>query len=178
MTECHNVWRSFEFSLLDARRFSENALIYLRSFFQLIWRKRSKTMWDFFFIHIFLSYNSDSDKRSEIYYKSFERKKSVIIRDSNIMQELSESSALSQRAVYADVRFNDVSSDSIIDSSESDLRLQVHHEQQEDSNRFHSADQYALSSVWSDHSLQRSSANENTTVVFSRLLEICLELIE
>ena len=91
-------------------------------------------MWDFFPVHVYLGYDPDSGKRAGIYYKPFWRKEPVIIRNPDAMQELSESPALSQRAVYADVRSKDASSDSAIDSPESDLRLQVHHEQRGDSN--------------------------------------------
>ena len=45
------------------------------------------------------------DKQSGIYYKPFLRREPVIIRSPDAMQELSEAPELSQRAVYADVRY-------------------------------------------------------------------------
>lgn len=51
-----------------------------------------------------MEFDPDYSKRSGIYYKPFGRKEPVVIRNPDAMQELSESHALSQRAVYADVR--------------------------------------------------------------------------
>lgn len=48
-------------------------------------------------------WKAHKDKRSGIYYKPFGRKEPVIIRSPEAIQELSEASDLSQRAVYADV---------------------------------------------------------------------------
>lgn len=47
-----------------------------------------------------------SKQRSGIYYNPFKRAEPVIIRSPDAMQELSEATELSQRAVYADVWFS------------------------------------------------------------------------
>ena len=61
-------------------------------------------MWGIFPTQFYMEFDPDYSKRSGIYYKPFGRKEPVVIRNPDAMQELSESHALSQRAVYADVR--------------------------------------------------------------------------
>ena len=72
--------------------------------FQTELRTWSETMYNFWIWQSCLNL-ADTEERHGVYYKPFGRQEPVIIRSPDAMEELSEAPELSQRAVYADVRF-------------------------------------------------------------------------